>query len=442
MLAPAAQALVRYLQDQGASTSAQLQVALHKSQPTVSRLLASVPDQVLVLGRGRSARYALPQPIGGASAQQPLWLVDDQGQLNPVGLLSLLAKGQVHVAAEGMDTLYEAALPWFLSPLRAEGFLGRLLAQQLASQGVNANPALWDVATVLQVALQLHDAPGALVLGHAQSAEPVAPKAGLQRTLPATGLATVLDALAGDVANTLPAGSSAGGEQPKFLATLEGEGPVLVKFSPPRGTPFGERWHDLLHAEATSSAVLQGLGVAVAPCQVVESATRTYLLSQRFDRVGSHGRKHVVALGAVHAAFVPGRYEHWAATCDALARQGRLGAQDAQRVLLLLQFGQLVGNTDMHSGNLSLFAHGSSLREIAKGHFSLAPLYDMLPMRWRPDPVTGTTDYSPFEVMGIRSTAEARGAAMTFWTALSEHAAVSTALREVAAEMARRTGVA
>lgn len=163
----------------------------------------------------------------------------------------------------------------------------------------------------------------------------------------------------------------------------------LVKFSPPQGTPFGERWHDLLCAEALSSAVLNRHGFAAAPGTIVQTATRTYLLSQRFDRCTTQGRRHVVSVGEAHAAFVKGPYGNWAQTCDALARQKRLDAHDAELAHSMLQFGRLIGNTDMHSGNASLFVKGVTLAEMVQGHFTWAPVYDMLPMRWKPDPMMG-----------------------------------------------------
>ena len=107
---------------------------------------------------------------------------------------------------------------------------------------------------------------------------------------------------------TLPAASSAGGEQPKFLTETTapdgGHQHLIVKFSPPRGTPFGERWHDLLHLEHLALAVLADNGVAVAPSRIVQSGERTYLVSERFDRVGMHGKRHVVPASAAHDAFV------------------------------------------------------------------------------------------------------------------------------------------
>ena len=258
----------------------------------------------------------------------------------------------------------------------------------------------------------------------------------------AVGLHQVILAQSQDIARTLPAGSSAGGEQAKFLAVNEAGDHLIVKFSPPRGTPFGDRWHDLLHAEALCTEVLARHGHAVAGCQVVESKARTYLLSKRFDRQGHLGRKHVVAIGAAHAGFVPVAYNNWAATGDALLRQGRLKAQDAKTVHFLLQFGRLIGNSDMHSGNLSLFAEGATLGDIATGRFSLAPVYDMLPMRWRPDPMMGALDYGPFQLDDQLLDPAVRKAAHEFWTTLAARPAVSTALKNVAAEMATRIALA
>ena len=56
----------------------------------------------------------------------------------------------------------------------------------------------------------------------------------------------------------------------------------------------------------------------------------------------------------MHDAFVPGARQHGAATCEALARLRRLPPQAPVQVGALLQFGRLIGNSDMHFGNLSL----------------------------------------------------------------------------------------
>jgi hypothetical protein len=286
---------------------------------------------------------------------------------------------------------------------------------------------------MLFAALHLHDAPGALIVGDILGRPPIRPQ-----TLPIDvhERASALDRLATDVAKTLPAGSSAGGEQPKFLAVGADGRHVLVKFTPPRGTPFGDRWHDLLHAEALALDVLGQHGVGSAQSSAVSTGERTYLISDRIDRVGTHGRRHVVSIGAVHDGLVAGSYNHWAATCDELVRQRRLPPADAKSALLLLHFGRLIGNTDMHSDNLSLLV---SAGQLPKGHFNLAPAYDMLPMRWRPDPMLGgAPDYAPFDLDVVALSGPARPIARVFWSDLAQHTDVSLALREVAAHMAAR----
>ena len=389
-------------------------------------------SSVLTLGGARTTRYGLPKSIHGLSSQQPVYWTEEGGATMRIGTLSFLAGGVVDVDTGFVSSSGAGELPWYLTPLRAQGFLGRLLAQRLSAQGVDANPERWGIETVLFAALQLHDAPGAITIG--DPAEP-APAA---EALPAdtSRLPAALDTLAADVARTLPAGSSAGGEQPKFTARFDDGRHVLVKFTPPKGTPFGDRWGDLLHAEALASSVLAAHGVAVAATTVVESDRRTYLVSERFDRVGARGRRHVVSVGAAHKAFVAAAYRHWGATCDALAVQRRLSRQDAARAHALLQFGRLIGNADMHAGNLGLIVAAEGL---ARGRFSLAPVYDMLPMRWRPSAeLGGAPDYAAFEPDALSAGGPAVGPAHAFWVRLGEHPRVSVALRRVAVEMAGR----
>lgn len=432
------QSLLALLSARGMSSSAAIQATMGLSQPTVSRLLALADDDVVVCGQGKSTRYAVAQPIGVQAAQQPIWMLDEQGAPSRMATLSFLAKGQLHVGAESFSQVFEPSplqpLPWYLSPLRAQGFLGRLLAQRLAAQGLAANPEQWGTEAVLLAALHTPDAPGALWLGgvadgRASAQGPV---------FPADSPGAALDAVASDVASTLPFGSSAGGEQPKFTAMDDQGAAWLVKFSPPLGTPFGDRWADLLEAEALCSQVLAQRGHATAESRTVRTETRAYVLSRRFDRVGAFGRRHVVSVGAAHAGFVTAKYQNWAVTGRALTQQRRLSADDTQQLQQQLEFGRLIGNTDMHAGNASLWVAGHTLADMAQGQFTLAPVYDMLPMRWRPDPMLGLQACAPFEVDLDAVTPAMCAAARDFWHLLATQAPVSAALKAVAATMAER----
>jgi hypothetical protein len=429
------EAILGHLSAHGIASSQDLQRATGRSQATVSRLLADLSNRVVTLGRARATRYGLPRQIRGLPAQQPITWTDEAGTPTQIGSLTFLERDLVHVdSSPGMHSV-GSRLPWFLQPLKVQGFLGKVNASRLVEAGLSPDPTTWNLESTLFAALRLNDPPGAITLGdHFERQDNV--DLLTYALANDAGLPAILDMLSSDVARHLPAGSSAGGEQPKFLAVLDGERHVLVKFTPPRNSPFGKRWHDLLHAEWLALDVLAQHGVPVAKARVVESKMRTYLVSERFDRIGLHGRRHVVAIGDAHEAFVPGTYDNWHATAQALARQGRLPAAEPDRIKALLEFGRLIGNTDMHSGNLALFVE---LGDLARGRFSTAPVYDMLPMRWRPNPVNGGwDDYVPFEPDERSRKGPAAGPAAVFWERLEASKATSPGMQGIAGRMLER----
>jgi len=428
------------LLQRGTASGLQLQQATGKSQAALSRAIAALGTEVLTLGRARQTRYALTQTIVGRAAQQALVATDATGTRQDWGRLTFLRGQQVCVESTLLSgpSLTTGALPWFLAPLVPSGFLGRLRGRQLGY--TNSNPEAWSTEQVLHAVLAFEqDGPGALSIG-APPLQDIAPE-----IAPDIAPGTVPYAqLALQVAQTLPAGSSAGGEQAKFLTERRlsdgGYEHLIVKFTPPRGTPFGERWHDVLHTEALAAQVLQAHGIAAAATQVVHDTvsalpsalSRTYLESVRFDRVGLRGKRHVVALADIHAAFVGGAREHWAATCDHLVRLGLLGAQDAHTVHVIREFGRLIHNTDMHFGNLSLYV--DPLQDMTRPVFRLAPVYDMLSMAWRPNEFRDEMGYTPRETPQGSGAAWQQALAMAevFWHHLSQNASVSAAFRGIA----------
>ena len=436
---PQLQSVVKLLQESGALSSPNIQSALKISQPTASRILSQLEDEVFTFGSARATRYALGHSIGMLPAQQPIWGVGADGMASRLGELTFLARSQIHMGAPGVDEIFDVTakepLPWLLAGLRPQGFLGRLLAQRMAAFAYSINPDTWSVEEVLAVACQTHDAPGELLLGTS-----ISTKLNAQIKIPAIDPGADLDRLAADVAKTLPAGSSASGEQPKLLAFNDGGASFIVKFSAPRGTPFGDRWTDLLVCESVCAQTLNEFGVNAAENQIVQTDTRTYLLSRRFDRIGATGRKHVVSVGAAHLGFCKGTYLNWATTCADLARQKRLSKVDAETTHDALMFGRLIGNSDMHSGNAGLFVEGTNLQEMMDGRFSRAPVYDMLPMRWKPDPMMGMLAYEPFDFDDSMASTQVRCAAQSLWKKVAGHPLISQALQAVATEMSLKTG--
>ena len=203
-------ALLAELTRRGMASSAHLQQVLGKSQPTLSRLLARLAQQQLaqgqpplvVLGRQRSARYALAQPLLGLPGQQPLFWTDETGRREAWGQLTHLGGERLHLQADGIDLVTAGRLPWLLAPMRLQGFLGRLWARSVQAAGYDANPERWRLDQLLAMLLrQVHDLPGAIALGDlaapAQTQAPADPAA----------LPVFLDAQALAVASTLPASS-------------------------------------------------------------------------------------------------------------------------------------------------------------------------------------------------------------------------------------------
>lgn len=102
---------------------------------------------------------------------------------------------------------------------------------------------------------------------------------------------------------------------------------------------------------------------------------RTFLELERFDRHGLHGRSPVCSLFSLNAALLGDSSTDWSRLAARLHMDNRLSAQTLEQVRRIGWFGKLIGNTDMHLGNLS-FRPGPEL--------TLAPGYDMLPMFYAP----------------------------------------------------------
>jgi len=238
-----------------ASLSAnELQAATGKSQPSISLAIAQLGDRVCKLGAARSTRYALTKDILGLPANQSLHFTDEVGRISEFGTLTQLHNRQIVVRAKSRQQWISAPgeLPWFLKPLRPQGFLGRQYSQ--LRPDFPGDPETWTAEQALYIAANhATDPPGAFGLGEITG-----------RPLPESpseigARALHYDRLAVAIANTLPAGSSAGGEQPKFLIAFSENAVhhhLIVKFTPPRNTPFGKRWRALLHLEHLAQTIL------------------------------------------------------------------------------------------------------------------------------------------------------------------------------------------
>lgn len=404
--------IVALLSTHDSLSAAELQRGTGKSQASVSLAMASLGERVTKLGAARSTRYALVRDILGLAANQPIHRTDEAGKINEFGVLTQLNNLQIVVRSGPKQWISRpGTLPWFLRPLRPQGFLGRQYTQ-LRPDFPN-DPDDWTAEQALYVAINhAVDSPGAFGLGEITGR--------LIADSPSDVSARLrdYDQRAQRVNQTLPARSSAGGEQPKFLVEGSEGGEwhhCVVKFSPPRESPFGARWRALLHLEHLAQTTLAAHGVAVAKTEILESATRTYLQSRRFDRVGLEGKRHVVAIDSVHDEFVGTTRVNWVQTAAALESKRLITSAEASAVARIFAFGQYIGNTDMHFGNLSFFVD-----DVAAPTLQLAPVYDMLPMIWRPDVHTGELGLTHFVQPHLapayaREQEQAREWAIHFW---------------------------
>jgi DNA-binding Lrp family transcriptional regulator len=368
---------LRHLLAAGPQSAQQLIEKLGISQPTLSRALRRLGDEVVRLGAARSIQYSLRDSMRGV-AEVPVYRVNTDGQISSLGtLVAVRPQGFVMRQVDGV-TLYSDSLPWWLFDMRPQGFLGRAYAARNA-EALELPPRLsdWSDEHVLRALLShVHDVVGNLLLGDmardrflaSPLPTPVSQqdKAEIYRQLAASGDAT---------------GSSAGGEQPKFAvfaATPAGPRHLLVKFSEAEDNPVSERWRDLLLAEHLALQTLRAANIAAAQTYVFDHGGQRFLEVERFDRVGSLGRRAMHSLSSLDAEFVGSGNASWPLLSRRLAGGGHIVHEAVNQAALLWAYGTLIANTDMHNGNLSFISeHGRP--------YAIAPAYDMTMMGFAPN---------------------------------------------------------
>ncbi len=291
---------------------------------------------------------------------------------------------------EGGRTLHSAGLPWWLFDMRPQGYLGRAYVARYAPLlGLPQSLQEWnDVHALRALQIHGHDLVGNLLLGDLAREQFLGIR---HEAIPAEGRAAVYARMAIDASAGGQPGSSAGGEQPKFTAyaaTPSGYRHVLVKFSEREAGPVSERWRDLLLAEHLALRTLGEAGIAAAISRVLDHEGQRFLEVERFDRVGELGRRGLLSLAALDAEFLGSGSGNWPLLVRRLATDGHVDAAAAQETEVLWAFGTLIGNTDMHLGNLSF------MNERGRP-YQLAPAYDMTPMAFRPGSGGGLRDELP-----------------------------------------------
>jgi hypothetical protein len=366
----------------GPLPTAELRRRLEVSQPTLSRLLRNSRADVAVLARGRATRYGWLRRVRELEPEIPVYRISSAGRAARIGTLTTLAPDRIwhHDFENPGRSAEHRSIPWFMTDMRPQGYLGRLFPASHEDLHVPPRVTDWNEdQTLYALARRGEDCVGNLVVGEeslarwtgrAHESPPVSER-DRRRQYDRRARATM--------AGHAP-GSSAAGEQPKFTATLRGaragQTSVIVKFSPPPTTASGKRWADLLVAECVAGEALRAHGHAAASSRLLQFENRSYLEVERFDRVGERGRQGLVSLGALDDEFV-GERRGWSESAAVLLRLGMIQPEEARELRFLAAFGELIANTDMHLGNASFLMDDM-------GRLQLAPVYDMLPMMYAP----------------------------------------------------------
>lgn len=371
---------IREYLERGFASSREMQAATGLSQTAVARRIRELGDDVIRLRDGRAVTYAATCNAFGGSNKLPLSMVDAHGNTVLVAYVRPLTNGGFFLEPEaGMPSLLLGGrgnglyddLPFFLYDSAPQGFMGRQIARELASQSdvFPDDPRHWNTNHIGRYLLSNgDDLPGNLKFGEQAlfcvRRRPVA--------VPDKDYPSLAD---GVMAGEIP-GSSAGGEQPKFTAfSAKSSSHVIVKFSPKGDKALEDRWRDILLTEFNAIETIRNAGFSAAETRMIEMDGRLFLESLRFDRSGEYGRKSMFSLRSIDAEFTGIGYR-WPQTLHALYERNLISRQHVLDAEVLWCFGRLINNTDMHLGNLSFAVEGDVFR--------LLPMYDMCSMGFAP----------------------------------------------------------
>lgn len=413
----------------GPRTGKQLMELLNISQSTLSRAMRDLSATVTNFRIGRTPYYALLRALpGGINPRQRISRILSTGHIDHFAEVEFLAGGgTLEITNNDGVRLYDG-LPPYMSFAAPSGFLGRQLAHSVVNR--NMFPVSlkdWNddhrVAFLFTEAVNLA---GNLVFGD------ICLQNELNfRKYPLVEAEEKLDYYVGmaQQLRTISYGSSAGGEQPKFLWVARDSGHVIVKFA-----RRGSRMADLLPLEHLAMRSLAEVGVPTAETELLASDQFVFLEVRRFDRVGEQGRVGMLSAGAVDDEFF-GKRDTWPEFAARCVNAGYLTKQDAEHVSVMAAFSELIGNSDRHFENISMLIADDGEYQ------GIAPAYDILPMRYASigggvdpelvpiEPKVGTIGSGP------RVWALASKAAERFWSAVMTEelaAPISRPMRELA----------
>ena len=409
----------------GCLSGKEIQRELGISQPVMSRLVREAGPRLLRLGRSVATRYALPREISGVGQQAPVFRIDEQGQVIDHGVLHFLAGGGGWLERSSGDDQSFPDLPPFVDDMRPQGYIGRGFPALYPELKLPGRISDWNEDhKLIALARRGEDCVGNLILGD-ESLDRFLARRAEPRTR-ADYPALALGVLAGQP------GSSAGGEHPKF-AIAAGERHLLVKFASGDGA-VADRWRDLLVAEHLALEGLRAAGIPAPDSEWLDQEGSRYLEVGRFDRVGRRGRRGIISLYAINCHFLGYNPVDWSQASHRIIAEPTLSLTraDVDRVVWLDTFGDLIGNTDRHFGNLSFFAEEARMLTLTP-----TPVYDMLPMVFAPagaNLVERRFNPRPPNALNRRIWHQVATHALQYWARLGDEGGLSDGFRRIAAD--------
>ena len=426
--------------------------ALNVSRATLMRAVRAAGPEVLTIGKARRTSYAARRRLRGSPDPLPVFQVDEQGESEQVGRLNLAYSDDSVLEFDSQslwpldDSMRDGwfdGLPYFLQDLRPDGFLGRQFARahgQVLQLG--EDPRQWsDDDVMYAISLLGADQSGNFIVGEVAFRRWLdqiqQPPACLEETQVSEAYIERAQHAMQDGNN----GSSAAGEFPKFTALRKLNGApthVLVKFSGSDNSAGTQRWSDLLVCEHLAARTLATMpGLTAEQTNILKSGNRTFLEAIRFDRHGSRGRSALCSWAAFNYGWFGLAGRPWTEGAAKLLERGLIDRDTAQAITRLWHFGQLIGNTDMHDGNLSF----EPQRSAATTSLILAPAYDMLPMLYAPQrgvelPLVNFAPRLPLPTER-EAWAFAATAADQFWSRAADDDRIGAGFRALSAENLR-----
>lgn len=422
--------LLKHLVQSGPLKAKNLCEILKISQATFSRLITQ--GSLLRIGRGPQTLYACHRQGGWGNPEVPIFLIDEQGRLAQVATLHPISPQGFYLEShtETLSTRVYEHLPYFFEDLRPSGFLGRLVPPLYPNLGFPNDITIWsDDHCLVYLARCGWDLIGNFIIGEKSYDDYLINLKERLNVVDESCREEHYPHMAELVLSHGIPGSSAAGEQPKFLSickTKAGLLPVFVKFSPPVVDAISRRVADLLICEHIAHEVLRKYGRMAPRSCLIRGGNRLFLEMERFDRNRSGGRLGITSLRALDLEFV-GQLSSWSETAKALLQKKIIDQATYQTVIWLEVFGKLIGNSDRHHGNLSFFCSGEKI-------IGLTPVYDMLPMMYAPQQnqlVIRPFDPASPKFYEIPVWNDALSAACDFWSHVQSHPQISEVFKEL-----------